>query len=552
MATSRSAKSKASGASGSRAGSSDASRHKGGARSDAGKSAVSMAGGGEQDLHKVLAEAKRRRDELMHAQLCTACAKGDFEKARRMLTSRSIDVDHGDFAGRRAIHLAACGGDLRVLELLIAGRADVNIEDERGVTPLTEALQADRMDAAELLVKHGGRHGSRDVSEQVCSIAASPSGGADLKRLCLYGGNVNACTHEGRTPLHVAAAEGCAANAEALIESGADLNARDRHGSTPLQDAVVGKQDELCAILLGRGARLGAFNEAEQLNVAAANDDLVHLRRLLRFSCSVNAQDGLGRSPLHLAASCRRVNVLSLLLDTPGVDVHIEDQFGNTAYDDALREESKEQQVILALLASRHAVPGSHVGRRAALSALQVETEREAGARALIESRDSTLLQAKALSMWVAAERNAVKAFQSQVHKALRLEREQGAVLADVHPEFWGHIYAYFEGHLDWRHEAATAVQPMIDKWREETRDFALATIQRLAAKVSASLSLAHPRASASPAPAPRVASRVRPRRTPRCASSRTSAPCRTARRGQPSACTRSPSAARSRWTPAR
>lgn len=490
MATSRSGKSKASGAASSHGGSSHGDRHD--ARSEGGKSGHShrsgttAANGEQQDLHKVLSDAKKQREEIMHSQLCTACAKGDYDKVRRMLTSRSIDIEHGDFAGRRAIHLAACGGDTRVVELLIVGRANVNVEDDRGVTPLTEALQHDHTNVAELLVKYGGRHGSRDVSDQVCTIAADAAGNADLRRLCLYGGNVNASTHEGRTPLHIAASEGCVANAEVLIESGADMNARDRHGSTPLQDALNSRRDDMCDALLKRGAQLGNFNEAEQLCTAAASNDIIHLSRLIRFRCSVNAQDNLGRSALHLAASCRRINVLSLLLDTPGINVNIEDQFGNTPFDDAMREKSAEQQVIVALFNSRSAKLGSHVSRVMAVPTLQVEDKRAAVARKLIAMRETTLLQAKALSKWVRAEREAVRAFQSQVHKALRVEREQGAVLADVHPEFWEQIYQYAENHFDWRSEAVTAVKPMLEAWKAETRDFALTTSQRLLAKVRA------------------------------------------------------------------
>ena len=507
------------------------------------------AGGGAFELQRVLGDAKRRREELMHAQLCTACAHGDYDKVRRMLTSRSIDIDGSDFAGRCAIHLAACSGSTRVLELLIVGRADVNAEDERGVTPLTEALLADHTAAAELLVAHGGRHGSRDVSEQVCSIASSDDGATQLRRLCLFGGNVNARTHEGRTPLHVAAGEGRVANAQVLLDSKGDINVRDRHGATPLQDALLGRKDDMCAALLARGAQLGDFNAAEHMNKAVAANDLVHLSRLLRFGCAINSRDALGRTPLHLAASCRRINALSLLLDTHGIDVNAEDHFGNTPYDDALREQSAERQVIVALFASRGARLGSHVSRVVAASSARLDDERVRLADGALRAHDRTLVQAKVLSRWVREEREAVRAFKGQIEQAIRYERESGAVLADEHPELWDHIYAFAECHFDWRAEALGSVQPMIDRWRVETKEFALLTVQRLAQKVWRPTHRAHVRAPLACACALRVLTPPHPP-GPHAAlhSSPSSAPSATQTPSRSSGCTRSRSASPSRF----
>jgi ankyrin repeat protein len=439
---------------------------------------------------QTLTEAKHRREELVHAQLCTACGKGDYEKVRRLITSRSIDIDYSDFAGRRALHLAACGGDKRVIELLIASRADVNVEDVSGSTPLTAALLAGDHDVAELLVKHGAHHGSRNVSDEVCAVAAEAAGSAELRRLCKYGGNVNASNRENRTPLHIASSEGRIENATLLIAAKADVNARDGRGATCLHDAVLNHQDAICELLLEHGATLGeSFDQALHLNTAAMSNDTVHLTRLLRFRCSINAQDALGRSPLHLAASNRRLNALSLLLDTQGIEVNIEDGFGNTPYDDALREVSPEQQVVVALFISRGAKEGSHTRRAESLvvsSKLRVEDERSQEMAKLIAARSATLLQTQALSTWTRDEREAVRQFRSNIEKAVKLEASRGAVLADEHPELWEHVYGYAEGYFEWRDEALRGVLPLVREWQKENTDFASTCAQKLQERVRA------------------------------------------------------------------
>lgn len=437
---------------------------------------------------QILSDAKHRREELVHAQMCTACGKGDFDKVRRLLLSRSVDIDQADFAGRRAIHLAARGGNKRIIELLIAQRADVNVEDGMGNTPLSDALHCADSSVAKLLVEHGARHGSRDVSDDVCSAASEQTGIEELRRLCQFGGNVNASNHERRTPLHIAAVSGRVANAQMLLDAGADVNAVDRRGVTPLHGAVLAREDEMCELLLRHGASLGEFDEALHLNTAAAANDTLHIARLVKFRCSVNAQDILGRAPLHLAASSKRVNALSLLLDTPGIDVNIEDSFGNTPYDDAIREPSAEQQVLVALFESRGAQRGSHTRRAGATTATkaQIEGERAQKMAEIIAARDATIRQVTALNRWVKEEREAARLLKVQVEKAVRLEAEKGAVLADEAPEVWDQVYAYAEGYFEWRDEALRRVKPMVDGWLVDCRDFALLTAQRLKSKVSA------------------------------------------------------------------
>ncbi|MDP6307260.1 MAG: ankyrin repeat domain-containing protein, partial [Verrucomicrobiota bacterium] len=58
------------------------------------------------------------------------------------------------------LHGAVISGHKEVAELLIADGADVNAKDERGGTPLDVAIQRKRTKTADLLRKHGGKHGT--------------------------------------------------------------------------------------------------------------------------------------------------------------------------------------------------------------------------------------------------------------------------------------------------------------------------------------------------------------------------------------------------------
>jgi len=359
---------------------------------------------------------------------------------------------------------------------------------------------------AKLLYDHNARHGSRDVAEDVCSAGAEADGAADLRRLCSYGGDVNTHNHEGRTPLHVAAAEGQVPNIKLLIDSNADVNRADKRGSTPLQDALVARQDAACAVLLEHSASLGpSFDPAGHLNRAAAENDVTHLARLVRFRCSVNAQDALGRTALHLAASSKRINALTFLLDVEEADVNLEDSFGNTPLDDATREESVEKAVLVALLDARNARVGSHVHKavaagtgtvalvaEGAVAAVKdVETLRREETMAAVAQREETLWQANALRTWIREEKEASAAFRVHLDKALAIERERGAVLADDFGEFWGLVYGYAEDFSDWREEAMGSVRTLLDTWQVQAKDYALIAVQRVRAKFGEMLQVA-------------------------------------------------------------
>src|SRR5262249_30686647 len=59
-----------------------------------------------------------------------------------------------------------------------------------------------------------------------------------------------------RTPLHLAAVKRQRAAAEALIALGAALDAEDTAGLTPLDQAALNGDEEVVALLIGRGATL--------------------------------------------------------------------------------------------------------------------------------------------------------------------------------------------------------------------------------------------------------------------------------------------------------
>jgi len=451
----------------------------GDARSDVSKSARDN---NARALEKVINIAKRKREDTHHARICTACVKGDFKKVREILSSHNMDIDRGDFEDRRALHLAAAGGNVKVLELLLACRADVHVEDKRGDTPLTVALMSGHQEAADLLAAHGASHGTKSMADRLCGASGAEAGYELLQRLCQHGNDVNASDHEQRTPLHIASSEGLVRNVVLLLQSKADANAHDRRGSTPLHDALRRREDEVCELLLRHGATLETFDGAGALNDAAAKDDTDHLARLIRFRCDVNAQDKLGRSPLHVAASCSKVNALNFLLNVPGVNPNLEDAFGNTPLDDC-QADGPHKKVLNALLSRTGGVFGSHTRRELAERSADTEAQQLEKATRIAKQREEMIAHVAMLHKWIRQELEGSKVFKKVVDDALKLEREKGAVLADEFPGLWEKIYAFCEEYFEFRDEAAREVRPMLEAWAEANSDYSLSSMGRLQSK---------------------------------------------------------------------
>ena len=92
--------------------------------------------------------------------------------------------------------------DFDKVRIALNFRAEVNVKDNSGWTPLHWAVDYNRLEIAQFLIPSGAELNAKDKL--------------------------------GQTPLHRAAVRNSLAVAELLISSGADLDAKDNRGNTPL------------------------------------------------------------------------------------------------------------------------------------------------------------------------------------------------------------------------------------------------------------------------------------------------------------------------------
>ncbi|MCB9228075.1 MAG: ankyrin repeat domain-containing protein [Deltaproteobacteria bacterium] len=138
-------------------------------------------------------------DSVMKSGLSlnVATLRGDVETVQAFLSAGADPDEKSECGGWTPLLLAAFRGDKEILEHLLAARANINLSDDHGKTPLHWALLRGHTELADILI-------------QTTEI------------------NLNQADEDGRTPLHIAAQWGYTELIQKLITAGADANLTER------------------------------------------------------------------------------------------------------------------------------------------------------------------------------------------------------------------------------------------------------------------------------------------------------------------------------------
>ncbi len=274
-----------------------------------------------------------RSTALKSTPLHHACREAATDTIYSLL---DLDADPGarNDSGDTPLHYAP-NGDV-VAALLRRRRVGVDVQNDRGRTPLHESIALERLCVSQALVKAGADVTLRDKKGLSSFDYACMYENCAMVRVILSGGRLHPTVADellGLTPLHWA--EGKAV-VDMLVDVGADVHARDRTGRTPLHLGCSRGNVTVCA-LLSRGADVGALDDKSRapLHYFARVDRANLVKFILERGAGVNALDVGGQTPLHHAARGGSPCVVGVLLRF-GANPSLRSNAGRTALDLAI------------------------------------------------------------------------------------------------------------------------------------------------------------------------------------------------------------------------
>jgi ankyrin repeat protein len=222
--------------------------------------------------------------------------KHGIESIGELLIDMGADIEYsGDWYN--PLTITALYGQVKFVEMLVRRNANVESSDTSLVTPLIACVGRldEHVDVAKILIKNGA--------------------------------DVNA-DHGHGTPLQHAISWGRKEMAEVLIDNGAVVNhrgmfAHHRWSKTPLGIAIAQWREDLCALLLSRGADPNYVERAvdgRTLFMDACQESSYGITAmLLEAGADINAQATDGSSPLKIAVSSGNTRLCQLLMERGAV-----------------------------------------------------------------------------------------------------------------------------------------------------------------------------------------------------------------------------------------
>lgn len=258
---------------------------------------------------------------------------------------------------------AARDGDTRSVRALLAQRADANVAEPDGTTPLAWAAYRDDASAADALIAAGAdTNKANDYGVTPLWLACSNGSAPMIARLLKGGADPNVTLWSGETVLMTCARAGTLPGVKALLARGAAVNTSEpQRGQTALMWAVAAGHADVARALIAKGASVHARSHPRAgskpmvfatwgrdvvassqggftpLLFAAQQGDVASAEVLLAAGAKVNDVGPEGMTPLILAAASGHENVALALLRAGASPLHA-DASGATALHYALRD----------------------------------------------------------------------------------------------------------------------------------------------------------------------------------------------------------------------
>jgi serine/threonine protein kinase len=231
-----------------------------------------------------------------------------------------------------------CDRQLQILLYLLDRKANINLKDRDGLTPLMSAVEDQNDRAVEYLLKYGANpHPSIENKSSLWHILVTSNVGSHTKntsiasiaqQLILAKIDVNKADNRGDTPLHLASKRKDveARIIEILLANGARTDLRNNQGETPLISAISISKFETIELLLSRNSEVNISDKDGKTPLVRAIDAAARDGYMDTFTPDTFTSYAMPPLDKDLLSP----KIVQLLL-TKGADPNLVDRDGNTA-----------------------------------------------------------------------------------------------------------------------------------------------------------------------------------------------------------------------------
>ncbi|XP_062598734.1 uncharacterized protein LOC134260163 [Saccostrea cucullata] len=263
----------------------------------------------------------------------TAASCAGYIAVIKVLIEHGADVNIADENGRTPLSIAIEKSSLEVVKCLVENSANVNeqINSFKGNALLCAVGMEDFEMAKYLLsVKADPNILNEDGNSPL--HRATERGLKDIVQLLLdYNADINLATSESMSALHLATRLGNAEIVQLLLDCNADINLATSESMSALHLATRLGNAEITNILLRKGANTNLKNGDNEtpLHFAACQGNMAIVKFLINAECEIDATNILEETPLLVALKCGHYQIGKLLTEI-GANLNICDYKSDT------------------------------------------------------------------------------------------------------------------------------------------------------------------------------------------------------------------------------